>query len=104
MKLLTKEIIKKLPALRSTDGIPHDKRKVICKFFHPMSSYTWYCLEGEKNEDGDWEFFGLVRGHEKELGYFTLSQLESVRVRGLGIERDMYFGDYTLADVEKENL
>jgi hypothetical protein len=37
-------------------------------------------------------FFGLVDLHEKELGYFALSELQSVRLQfGLKIERDMYF-------------
>ena len=91
MKLLTKEIEKKLPKLYSQENV--DNPKIIVKFFHPMSSFTWYVTEGEEIEDGDWRFFGLVDGHEKELGYFHLSQLEEVKVMGLGIERDMYFGD-----------
>ena len=36
--------------------------------------------------------FGLVYGLEKELGYFSLNELESVRgPLGLGIERDKSF-------------
>ena len=91
MKLLTKGIKEKLPKLYSQENV--DNPKIIVKFFHPLSSWTWYAYEGEEVEDGDWRFFGLVDGHEKELGYFHLSQLESVKVKGLGIERDMYFGD-----------
>ncbi|GAH63622.1 unnamed protein product, partial [marine sediment metagenome] len=52
----------------------------------------WYIYEGEKQKDGDWLFFGLVDGQEKELGYTTLKQLEEIRVMGLGIERDKWFG------------
>lgn len=91
MKLLTKEIEKKLPKLYSQENV--DNPRIIVKFFHPMSSYTWYVTEGEKQEDGDWRFFGLIDGQEKELGYFHSSQLEEVKIMGLGIERDMYFGD-----------
>ena len=91
MKLLTKEIEEKLPKLYSQEN--EENPKIIVKYFHPMSSYTWYVTEGEKQEDGDWRFFGLIDGNEKELGYFHLSQLEEVNVRGLEIERDMYFGD-----------
>ena len=90
MKLLTKEIEKKLPKLYSQENV--ENPKIIVKFFHPMSSWTWYVTEGEKQEDGDWRFFGLIDGDEKELGYFHLSQLEEVKVMGLGVERDMYFG------------
>jgi len=90
MKLLTKEIEKKLPRLYSQEKVSNPK--IIVKFFHPLSSWTWYVTEGDRQEDGDFLFFGLVDGFEKELGYFTLKQLEEVKVKGLGIERDMYFG------------
>ena len=104
MKLLTKEIIAKLPTYGSTDGQPHDKRPIIVKFFHCFSNWTYYVLEGDKREDGDWEFFGFVRGAENELGCFTLSELESIKIHGLGIERDMHFGEHTLAEAEKERI
>lgn len=92
MKLLTKDIIKKLPALYATDGKPKTERKIICKFFTPDSNWTWYVLEGEQEENGDFRFFGLVDGFEKELGYFMLSELESATgPMGLHIERDRYF-------------
>lgn len=97
MKLLTKAIEAKLlkSPLGSHDG---EKRpKVIVKFFTPDSSWTWYATEGEKTEDGDWQFFGLVEGHESELGYFNLSELESAKgPLGLKIERGMYFDGYVL--------
>lgn len=94
MKLLTKEIEKKLPKLYSQE---HEKNpKITVKFFHPLSDWSWYTIEGDRQEDGDWLFFGLVDGFEKELGYFTLKQLEEVEVKGLGIERDMYFGEHFL--------
>jgi Protein of unknown function (DUF2958) len=36
--------------------------------------------------------FGLVDGHERELGYFSLDELEDVRgSMGLRVERDLYF-------------
>lgn len=94
MKLLIKEIEKKLPKLYSQEKVSNPK--IIVKFFHPLSDWSWYVTEGEKVENGDWRFFGLVDGFEKELGYFHLSQLEEVKVKGLGIERDMYFGEHFL--------
>ena len=37
-------------------------------------------------------FFGLVCGMERELGYFSLAELQSVRgPLGLRVERDLYF-------------
>lgn len=90
MKLMTKEIENKLPKLYSQEK--EKNPKIIVKFFHPLSDWTWYAYEGEKQKDGDWMFFGQVDGHEKELGYFTLDQLKEVKVGGIGVERDKYFG------------
>jgi hypothetical protein len=94
MKLIAKEIEKKLSKfpLYSQDG--KEEKEVVVKFFNPYSGWRWYVCEGEKQEDGDWLFFGLVEGAAKEWGYFTLSQLESIRTPfNLGIERDLYFKD-----------
>ena len=90
MKLLTEEIIKKMPELYSQEYV--DDPKIIVKYFHPLSIFTWYIYEGGKQKNGDWLFFGLVDGQEKELGYVYLSQLEEIRIKGLGIERDKWFG------------
>lgn len=35
--------------------------------------------------------FGYVIGFEAEFGYFSLTELEEVNVRGIVIERDCYF-------------
>ena len=92
MKLLTKAIEKQLTKapLRSTDG--SDIKKVIVKFFTPDAQWTWYAVEGSKQSDGDWEFFGLVDGLEKEWGYFMLSELQAIRGQfNLPVERDRFF-------------
>lgn len=94
MKLITKEIEKKLlkHPLYSTDN--SNIKDVIVKFFNPCGIGTWYVFEAEKNGD-DWTFFGLVDLYEKELGYFMLSDLTSIKLPyGLSIERDMYFDNY----------
>ena len=105
MKLMTKAIENKLAKrpLYSQEGKGKDA-EIVCKFFNPYGRGTWYVIEGEKRENGDWLFFGLVDLHEKEYGYFTLSELESVRFRwgGMvigGIERDMYFGTKKVREV-----
>lgn len=120
MKLLTKEIKKKLPPLYTHDG--NYQAPVVVKFFTPDSGWAWWAteacaivpndgpdadivpykhmqvLEAEKAgvEIEDVEFFGLVDGHDAEMGYFRLSELESVRGRfGLPVERDMHWDDST---------
>ena len=90
MKLLTEKIKQQLPKMYATDA---DRNKhFVCKFFDPCGSWTWYVCEGQEQSDGDWLFYGLVDGFEKEWGYFSLSELETFRGQlGLGIERDIYF-------------
>jgi hypothetical protein len=64
----------------------------VIKFFTPWSNWTWYVTEGEKEANGDWLFFGLVEGFEKEWGSFRLSELtEAQGPMGLKIERDRWF-------------
>lgn len=48
-------------------------------------------------------FFGLVKGMEDELGYFSLEELESISgPGGLKIERDMYFKPCTLREARNQ--
>ena len=94
MKLLTKELQKKLPPLYSQDG-KGDDAIVYAKFFDPCSSWTWSATEYDPDTR---EFFGLVDGEYKELGYFSLDQLESfTNFLGLGIERDIHFDPIKLS-------
>ena len=68
------------------------------KFFTPDSNWTWYASEF----DGEDIFFGLVVGLEVELGYFSLSELQSVRGPwGLAIERDLHFAPKTLRELQE---
>jgi hypothetical protein len=87
MKLINKEIKIKIPKLFGQD----DKclnAVVYVKFFTPDSKWTWYATEF----DGKDTFFGLVDGLVKELGYFSLSELENLKATlGLKVEKDLYF-------------
>jgi len=85
MKLLTAEI-KKLPAIGATEEIDTCEKILKFKFFCPWNNWKWYPVEF----DGKDEFFGLVDGDFVEWGYFTLSEMESVKgLMGLKIERDL---------------
>ena len=106
MKLMTKAIENKLAKypIYSQDG-KGDAAKVICKFFPPWGDMSFYVTEGNKLDNGDWEFFGLVTNcGEAELGYFRLSELEDLRGPwGLKVERDRYF-EGTIADAKKDAM
>lgn len=97
MKLMTKAIENQF---KKTGSQEHVKDPiVIAKYFHPFSTWYWFAYEYDaKNR----MFFGLVKGHENELGYFSLDELESTKVMGLGIERDLYFKPTKLSEVKKQ--
>lgn len=96
MKLLTKAVLKSLPPLYSQEKVEDPIVRV--KFFDPTGSWTWYATEF----DGVDTFFGLVDGHEEELGYFSLAELQAVRGRfSLGIERDMHWAPRPLSQCRR---
>ena len=94
-KLLDKASRERLPALYSNEEVGLDAEAQV-KFFTPDSSWSWYASEF----DGEDIFFGLVSGFEVELGYFSLTELESVTgPLGLPIERDLYFQPKSLKEL-----
>ena len=94
MKLLTADLRTQLPQLYSQEEV--EEPKAIAKFFTPDSNWTWYASEF----DGVDTFFGLVDGFEKELGYFSLKELESLRgAFGLPVERDLWFEPTPLSEL-----
>ncbi len=116
MKLLTIELRRKFPKLYSQEEKDPKDVKIIAKFFCPWNQWTWFATEANSVlEDGteveashngqqkevDVLFFGYVKGLENELGNFSLKEMEAVKgPAGLGIERDLYYGDkHTLAEV-----
>ena len=80
MELLTKELRKKLPPLYSNEEVKDPM--VIAKFFALASNWTWFAMEF----DGEDLFFGMVHGFEKELGYFSLKELQSLTLSMGGVE------------------
>ena len=108
MKLLTKELEKKIPPLYSQENNPDPM--VVAKFFFPAGSATWWIIEGQWEEYGeykDYTMFGLCMlftPQEAELGYISLNELASVTGPfGLKVERDMYWEPVPLSKV-KERL
>ena len=109
MQLLTKELREKLPALYATEN--EKDPTVWVKYFCPWNNWKWYATEGSPvDEDGyydtakekvDFLFFGYVTGHDNELGYFSLSEMESIKGPwGLKIERDLWFTPCKLSEVK----
>ena len=104
MKLITKEIeeaLKKYP-LYSQDGKGSD---AVCsaKFFFPCGSWTWYITEANLDTG---ELFGVTINStgEGEYGYISLSELQNLKVMGLGVERDKTFKPKPLKEINDPYL
>ncbi len=97
MKLMTKEIRERIPALYATE---HNKDPIVhVKFFATWADWTWWATEF----DGEDRFFGLVDGFESEWGYFSLAELESLRgpCGMTAIERDLHFRPTRVSQLEE---
>lgn len=88
-RLLDDALRNSLPKLRQQSDVSDPV--VFAKFFFPASGWTWFVTEGEATDNDDFLFFGYVTGFEAEFGYFTMSELEQVNVKGIVIARDCYF-------------
>jgi hypothetical protein len=98
MQLLPDDLREQIPKLYSQEKVKTDEKIVHAKFFFPAGNWTWFVTEGE-DEDGDFIFFGYVLGFEAEWGYFTLNELQNINIKGLTVERDLYFKPGKFKDV-----
>ena len=81
---MTEALASSLPARNdSKDAL------AVVKYFTPDADWTWFATEYDSESR---MFFGLVDGFERELGYFSLDELEQLRgPLGLPVERDLYW-------------
>jgi len=97
--LLDTESTENLPELYSGEEQGLDALAQV-KFFTPDAQWTWYASE----YNGEDTFFGLVIGLEIEFGYFSLSELQSVKgPLGLPIERDLHFEPQSLRSLRDKH-
>tara|TARA_Y100001963_G_scaffold150134_1_gene230772 strand:- start:3970 stop:4410 length:441 start_codon:yes stop_codon:yes gene_type:complete len=79
---------------------------VVAKYFHPFGQGSWFATEYNPE---DQMFFGFVGGllgtvgrdECDEWGYFSLQEFESTKVNGLPFERDLYFGNPQISQVDE---
>jgi len=96
--LMPAEIRAKLPKLYSQEN--NRDPMVVVKYFSPFSQATWFVTEfdGEDTMFG-WADLGFGEG---ELGYISLSELDTLNRRGLPlIERDCYWKPVPLSQAKK---
>lgn len=86
MELIPKEIKEKIPKLYDTENISDPIVHV--KLF--LDGWTWYITE--LSIDDDICFGYVVSPFGRELGYFSLEELKSLRGKlGTWVERDLFF-------------
>lgn len=96
-KMMTKAIEKQAPRLYETDGQGYEA-VAIAHYFSCLSNWDWYLTEYEP-ETG--LCFGLVKGFETELGYFSIREFEELnKNKGFEfIERDIHWKPCRLREV-----
>ena len=98
-KLIPDPMLANVPNLYETE----DVKDPLCylKLFTPDSSWTWYIIEVSKEDKN--LCFAYVVGHESELGYITLDELDELRgPLGLPVERDTSFTPTLLSEVKRD--
>jgi len=103
MKILTKEILKKLPKIGETAHLDPEDVKVPLKIFNPYGGGTWYITEFNEDEGLAFGYANIMGPEFAELGYIDMNELINFRNRmGLGFERDVHFSG-TLKEVMDSN-
>ena len=101
MKLMTKAILKRFAQVGSQENV--DDPIIIAKFFNPTGAGTWYATEFDPETRIFFGYASIFGDHNDEWGYFSLDELATIKVRfGLGIERDMWFGEKPMSSVLKK--
>ena len=96
MELLTQELIEQIPPLYEQEGKGENALAYV-KLCTPDSNFTWFITEYDADEK---MCFGLIDGFEKELGYFSLNEIEQIKgSMGLKVERDISFRPTKLKDL-----
>ena len=96
-KLLSHEQLQLIPNLYETEN--QEEKICYVKLFLPNSNWTWYIIEIDKSDYNT--CYGLVDGFEQELGYFTLSELETIsHSYGLKAELDSSFKATRLSKIK----
>lgn len=97
MKMMTKALEKKAPALYANDGKGMEA-VAVAHYFCVYNGFDWYMTEYDP-ETG--LAFGYVSGDFPEMGYFSIREFEDVnKIHGFSvIERDMYWMPCKLSEV-----
>lgn len=91
--------LKKLPEFYSTEDVSLKDKMIHMHFF--IGGSDWYVAEYSSEE---WIFFGfaiLNSDYEMaEWGYFSLKELNEIKVTFLEVDRDLHFSSAKAKDIE----
>jgi len=100
MELMTKELEKRFKEVGSQKN--EKDPLIIAKFFNPSGAGTWYATEYNPKTKTFFGYVSIFGDYNDEWGYFSLEELKEFRGSfGLGIERDLYFGEKRASEVIK---
>lgn len=116
MKLMTKKLEERFKQVGRQENSKDPM--VIAKFFNPAGGQTWFATEYAPKDRLFFGYVSLFGNYCDEFGYFSLTELEEVRVpvgieingerKGIlpvEIERDLYFEEMPLSEaLKKEGL
>ena len=98
MRLMTKELEKRFSKVGSQEHVKDPM--IIAKFFNPCGAGTWYATEYFPEEKLFFGYVSIFGDWNDEWGYFSLAELQSFKgPLGIGIERDLYFGEQKVSSV-----
>lgn len=98
-QMMTKKLAAQIPKLYSQEEVSDPT--VVAHYFTPYGRGDWFVIEW----DGEDLMYGLADLGYPELGYFSLSELESAYRGGLPlVERDLYWTPVPLSEVQKTRM
>jgi hypothetical protein len=98
MKLMTQKLEKRFKEVGSQAKV--EAPIIIAKFFNPAGAGTWYATEYDPVHRIFFGYVSIFGDHNDEWGSFSLDELQEYKgPLGIGIERDLYFGEKRASEV-----
>ncbi|MBN1156542.1 DUF2958 domain-containing protein [Candidatus Woesearchaeota archaeon] len=94
------EELAKLPAFYSTEEVPLKEKMIHMHFF--IGGCDWYAAEYDPKQQLFFGFAILNNDYDMaEWGYFSLRELDELKVKFLEVDRDLYFTPKKASEIEK---
>ncbi len=95
-----REELARIPAFYSSEQVPIEEKMILLHFF--IGGCDWYAAEYSPDEQC---FFGFAILNDDlqnaEWGYFSLQELDGLKVRSLEVDRDLHLQPCRAVEIEK---